>query len=734
MECVETESGDQAQRLREYINDLIAMMALPSVWSGRSGEQILTILGDTLLQMLDLHFVFTRINPTPGEAHRDVVSIDDRNGAGLRSADLSAMLAPWLSCDSRKPEKLLYLPTATLSVVSVELGVQNTLGTLLAGAVRDVFPRDTDMLLLHVASYLACSALQEEARLTAQHRAALELEKQVASAAELTEANRQLRTLKDELAAELDSLAQLHRFSTSMIEAGNLPAVLEQMLASTIQVQGADFGVVQLYDPEQGGLVIVAQRNFRASFLSHFALVRANDSACGRAVLYRRRVIIEDVEIDAGFVGYRHFAAEAGFRAVQSTPLISHSGELLGMLSTHFRRPHRPSDNELRLTDIYVRQAARMLERERADEESSKLASIVQNSSDFIGIATLSGQVLFVNEAGRRMIGLQDDHPVPPHVHSYVADEHRERLISQILPMVEREGFWEGEISFQNHRTGRAVPLLQHLFFIRDPHSGRRVALATVCRDITERKRTEATLSKVQQDLARASRVLSIGELTASIAHEINQPLAAIVANGNACRRWINRDVPHLDEARTSLDNIIRDGNRASDILVRIRAFAAKAPPFRSRLDVNEVIGEVVAIAAHELTRERVALRMQLSPGLPTVVADRIELQQVVLNLVINGIEALRGTFDRSRELTISTSLQDMSTIAVAVRDNGSGIAPADLDRMFEVFFTTKSHGMGLGLAVCRRIIEAHGGKLAALQNPQCGLTLVFTLPGSAAT
>jgi signal transduction histidine kinase len=229
--------------------------------------------------------------------------------------------------------------------------------------------------------------------------------------------------------------------------------------------------------------------------------------------------------------------------------------------------------------------------------------------------------------------------------------------------------------------------------------------------------------------LAHASRVLSLGELTASLAHEINQPLAAIVTHADAARRWLERTPPEYDRARTALESIVRDGNRASAIIQRVRAFSTKAEPSRQPVNVNDVIREVVSFTAYEISREQVILKTDLAEDLPAVSADHIELQQVVLNLVINSIEALRPVIGRPRSLSITSARRNRTRIEVSVRDNGNGIDAQHLVRMFEPFFTTKSGGMGLGLAVSRRIIEAHKGALRAQTNPSWGLTLAFTLP-----
>jgi len=294
----------------------------------------------------------------------------------------------------------------------------------------------------------------------------------------------------------------------------------------------------------------------------------------------------------------------------------------------------------------------------------------------------------------------------------------RERFPEELEELLLRAAVNEACIALLEH-SQQANPLPgSHSMF---------AAIVQNCSD--ERKHAEQALAKAQQELAHAARVLSIGELTASLAHEINQPLAAIVANAHASRRWLDRKVPNIKLARSSLENIVRDGNRASAIIQRVRSFSAKALPSRDRLDVNDVIREVVAITSYELAREQVGLRTHLAGELPAVVADRIELQQVVLNLVINSIEALRPNVDRPKDLLITSARRNKSTVEVSVTDNGSGIEAQHIERMFDAFFTTKSHGMGLGLAISRRIIEAHNGTLRVTPNPQWGLTLAFTLP-----
>lgn len=549
---------------------------------------------------------------------------------------------------------------------------------------------------------------------------------------QLTEANLELRKQRDDLSAELGAMERLHDFCTRLPLAGDLQVIVEQTLTAIMTMQRADFGTVQLFDRKQVRLVIAAHRNFSPSFFERFSLTPDDDCACGRAAQSRSAVIVEDVEIDESCAPCRQFARAAGFRAVQSTPLISHRGVLLGVASTHFRKPGRPSNAEMRLTELYARQASQCIERTRAEEERVQLAAIVESSSDFIGIASLTGRAFFLNPAGRRLIGVRLDEPIPEDIREYVATQDRDRLRDEIIPAVERTGFWEGEITLRHVLTGLGIPVLQHVFYTREPLTGKPLTLATVCRDITRRRRAEQAESRAQQEIAHATRLLSMGELTASIAHEVNQPLAAIASNGNACIRWFNREVPALSQARASLDAIVRDANRASEIVRRIRTFAIKETLPRLQLDVNEVIREVVGLTTDELRRAGVLLKIQLAELLPPVIADRVQLQQVVLNLVINSIEAMRSVTDRARCLAITSAALPPANVEVTVTDTGNGVCAAHLPELFDAFFTTKPQGMGLGLAVSRRIIEAHGGTLNARQQPDCGLTIEFTLPARA--
>jgi PAS domain S-box-containing protein len=245
--------------------------------------------------------------------------------------------------------------------------------------------------------------------------------------------------------------------------------------------------------------------------------------------------------------------------------------------------------------------------------------------------------------------------------------------------------------------------------------------------DVSSRKRAEAELHEAQANLAHVTRVTALGELAASIAHEVNQPLAAVVTNAAACLRWLDREPANLKEARGAVQSIVKDGNRAGEVIQRVRALANKTADQKAPLHINDVVNEVISLVQHELFSHRVALRLELAPALSPVLADRIQLQQVILNLVINAIEAMQPVKDRLRELVIRTR-QDEGQVLVTVSDCGVGVAAENADRLFDAFFTTKSSGMGMGLSICRSIVNAHGGRLSAsCAGP--GATFQFTLP-----
>jgi PAS domain S-box-containing protein len=391
----------------------------------------------------------------------------------------------------------------------------------------------------------------------------------------------------------------------------------------------------------------------------------------------------------------------------------------------------------------YIGTAVDVTERKRAELERQLLASLVEQADDLMAIADLSGGTpIYLNKAGLKMVGFDgwEEAKARRGIH-YIFREDRQFVNDVLWPTVLEKGSWSGEMRFRHFKTGDPIPVLYSAFRIDDPETGQPVNVGNVCRDITDRKRAEERLRASEQrlldaqmELARVTRVTTLGELTASIAHEVNQPLAAVVNAAGACRRWLDGDPPNLDEARLALDWIIREGNRASEVIRRVRALAKKTDIEKTPLDVNDVVREALALVQRELTSHRVSLRMELASALPTILGDRVQLQQVTINLVMNGIEAMQSVTDRPRELVIQSRQDETQQVLVSVTDCGVGISAADADRLFSAFFTTKASGMGMGLSICRSIMEAHGGRLWATANMPHGATFQLALPVNAGT
>jgi len=259
--------------------------------------------------------------------------------------------------------------------------------------------------------------------------------------------------------------------------------------------------------------------------------------------------------------------------------------------------------------------------------------------------------------------------------------------------------------------------------------TGRFVGYRGVGRHITERRRAEEALRAMQAELAHANRITTMGQLTASIAHEVNQPIAATVTNAEAALRWLAAQPPDLGEVRASLGLIVKDGKRAGNVIGGIRALINKVPPRKDRFDLNEAILEMVALTRSEVLQHRILLRIELAPGLPRVSGDRTQLQQVILNLVVNAIEAISASSVETRELRIDTERKVTDGVLVSIRDTGPGLDPGDVERVFDAFYTTKPTGLGMGLAICRSMVEAHGGRMWASPNEAGGAVFQFNLP-----
>ena len=258
-----------------------------------------------------------------------------------------------------------------------------------------------------------------------------------------------------------------------------------------------------------------------------------------------------------------------------------------------------------------------------------------------------------------------------------------------------------------------------------------RIEFVGAVTDTTKTKRAQESLRQAQADLAHINRVTTMGELTASLAHEVNQPIAAAITNANTCLRWLARDHPDVEEARAAAMRIVKDSKRAAEIISRIRLLFQKGAPQRESVDVNEVIREMIVLLRSEVTRYNVSIWTELAADIPQVMADRVQLQQVLMNLMLNGIDAMKDV-EGSRELSIKSQRDENEQILVTVSDTGVGLPMTQADQIFKAFFTTKLQGTGMGLPISRSIIESHGGRLWVAENSPRGTSFHFTLPPNA--
>ena len=365
----------------------------------------------------------------------------------------------------------------------------------------------------------------------------------------------------------------------------------------------------------------------------------------------------------------------------------------------------------------------------RYSEENHRL--VVETAPDAVISIDESGAILFANPATVRIFGYDPTEligkPLTVLMPEFLRKLH-EKGFSRYLATGQRHINWQGTELTALRKNGQEFPV--EISFGELSRDGHKVFTGFI-RDISERKQAQQALQMTQMELARVSRLTTMGELAASIAHEVNQPLTAVTNNSSACLRLLAADNLKPEVLRRALEEIVADGNRASAVVARIRAFIKKAPAEKNELDINEVIQEVLALAGRELLENRVLIECQLTKALPLVLADRVQLQQVLLNLIMNGVEAMIALTDQSRSLWVESRVDESGDILVAVRDSGTGLG-SEADRVFTPFFTTKANGMGMGLSISRSLVESHGGRLWATPNFPNGAVFSFTLPISA--
>jgi len=675
------------------------------MWSGSTPSNIVHSLLDLLLRMLDLDFVYVSLTELDGAAPFETVRVaqsqEQSQEQMFRPRELCAFLNSWLGDELQKEylQERSQIGNEEVSLASWPLGVQREIGVIIAGSRRADFPRDTEALLLGIAANQALIGLQHARLFTEQKRVADELDQSVAQrTAELAAANEVLRNEVAERRRAEEALAAGKR---------NLRLIVEGIPGFVALLTPA--GEVELVNPqlvEYCGRTLEELRlwgtgdTIHAEDLPGVIQVFAGSIASGNPYDFEARI--------------RRFDGVYRWFQVRGLPVRDADGRILRWCSL--------------LTDID--------ERKRAEDALKRSEAFLAEGQRLSRIGSLSwrvetGEIMWSEEL-YRIFGFERDVPV-------TLDLIASRVHPQDMPlmndMVEKARGAARDFEYK-HRLLMPDSSVKHLHLIahgiRD-NSGRLEYIGAV-QDVTQRQISEDALAKARSELADVARVTSLAMLTASIAHEVNQPLSGIVTNASTCLRMLTLDPPNVDGARETARRTIRDGNRASDVITRLRALFSKKDTIAERVDLNDATREVIALSLSELQRNRVILRCELAKDLPFITGDRVQLQQVILNLLRNASDAMNTIHDRPRELLIRTERNEGDRALLSVKDAGIGFDAQSIDKLFEAFYTTKDDGMGIGLSVSRSIIEQHDGRLWATPNDGPGATFSFSIPSAANT
>jgi PAS domain S-box-containing protein len=528
-----------------------------------------------------------------------------------------------------------------------------------------------------------------------------------------------------------------HTVTQMLATAATLEEVTPKILQTVCELLFWDVGALWSVDREVGVLRCVRIWHKESVQVSEFEETSRNTTFMpgiglpGRVWFSREPMYIPDVVRDANFPR-APIAAREVLHAAFGFPILL-GGEVLGVMEFFSYEIRQPDQDLLDMMATIGSQIGQFIERKRAEEALQRSQFYLSEAQRLAHTGSwawspATGDIRYWSEECFRVLGF-DPAGSPPRFETFFERIHPDDQASsrgRFEKAIREKADFEMEYRIV-HPSGetRDIHVVGHPTI--GPSGDLMEFVGTVI-DITERKRAEEAFRTAQMELAHVTRVATLGELTASIAHEVNQPLGALVNNAGACLGWL--DAENLEEARNSVALMMDDAQRASEIITRVRALVKKAPPQKDWLDINQTIGEVLALGQSEVQRNHIALETQLSDDVPVVFADRIQLQQVMLNLMMNAIEAM-AQVTGPRELLISSGADGPKGVVVVVRDSGLGLDSKSLERLFEPFYTTKPQGMGMGLAICRSIIEAHHGRLWATTNEDRGATFHFTLPTS---
>jgi signal transduction histidine kinase len=689
-------------------DDLIGLFSSQGRYCGAGPEQIVRTLAETLGSRLALDLLYVRLSPTADNEAVELVEAAPWTALRGQAHEAGAALCRVLGDDP------VTWPLRTrgrvagcdLALATLRLGAAGELGVLVAASARPEFADDMELLLLNVAANQAVIAWQSRRLLGIED--SKRAESQLAGEKALLEMIASGRPFGEVLAA-------ICRFFEDVSVGCNCGIYPIDWGTSTFEC-GVAPSLPASYTNPIAGLPVSREV-----------------APCGIAAFEKSQVIAEDIDSDPRWQGtsYRAHVLEHGLRAVWSTPICSQDGRVLGTFCIYQRSPGVPSSHHQRLISHVTHIASIAIERSRAEALLTRSEAFLAEGQRLSSTGSFAwrldtGEITFSDEL-YRIFEFEKDVPV-------TFERIRERVHAEDLPLLTgKTDPARAGVSDQNYDLRLLMPdgrlkYLRRVARAVPHHPGRSEQLGTI-QDVTERRLAEDALANVRSELAQVTRIMSLGVLTASIAHEVNQPLSGIITNANTCQRMLAATPPNVGGALETVRRTLRDGQRASEVVARLRSLFRKKGVVMEAIDLNEATREVIALSGQDLQRRRISLQAELDGQLPSVRGDRVQLQQVILNLLLNASDAMDAVDDRPKRIFVRTAREKDGAARVTVQDSGIGVMPESLDKLFDAFYTTKTDGMGIGLSVSRSIIESHHGRLWFEPNDGPGATFAFAIP-----
>jgi len=683
---MQSSTSDPAD-LEALVQNLIGIISLPGIWRGGDSQLVAGTLLDVLVEMLDLDFAYAGFEMRSGDLPVTMARVSKTLDSNLTTDDVIQSVSAGLTASRLSISGLEY------SIANLPLGLHGQAGNILAGSTRAEFPRAVEGVLLRLAANQVSVGLQEALLLSDEKRRAAELESQVARrTSELRNEIDERVVIEAKLRETVAALDAAVEDNRRMIDAipvaawrtqpdGAIDGLNQEWLDYTglTREQGAGSGWAPAFDPDEAAM-------------NHWTRMRAE----GREGEVELRVRRHDGV-------YRRFV-------VRIRPYRDESGQIVKWYGTNIDiEDLKQAQDELRRNEALLAQGQR-----------------VSATGNFLWRLE-SDEISFSDEL-YRIFGFELCTAITvDRIVARVHPEDRSRFVESVE--FARTGLADHEYDIRLQMPDATVKHVRTSAHVSDGRDGS-AELVGVMQDTTARTLTEEALGRVRSELADMTRVASLGALTASIAHEVNQPLAGMAINASTVMRMLAANPPNVEGALEPLRRVVRDSDRASSVITRLRAMFANKDAAFTAVDLNEATREVFALSIGDLQRNQVVVRSELGSPAPKVRGDRIQLQQVILNLVLNAIEAMTDVFDRPKQLVVRTGLNDETTACLSVADVGVGFQPGDAEKIFGAFYTTKKSGMGIGLSVSNTIVQRHGGRMWATPNTDGpGATFSFSMP-----